>query len=132
MINFSNNGMCFESDTQIGLNKDICIKMVEPLEKNSEFGGYTFFRAKTKWCKNLNGRHKDPTFETGVQYLSRCKSESGKVYHCALSGDAIDPEKIRQLDDHIYMQKECYDQYCELPDGRLKKELKEYMIGNVL
>jgi hypothetical protein len=132
MLNFCVDGMCFLSDKYIESNNDIFIKMVQPVSEIADFGDFTFFRAKSIWCRKLNRNKKGLNFETGVQYLAKCTPQNSKVYHCALCGDPIDPEEFMQLENYIYMQKECFSQYCDLPNGELKKGLKEFMIGNVI
>jgi hypothetical protein len=129
--NYSSDGMRIEDSIHLEPDTYISIKIIKPLPKNGAVEDFRHYRAKIKWCRCEDVLDKTVCGK-GVQHVAKCSYEKAPIYYCALSGEEIPEGELRLIDDFVYLRRECYQQYTELPNGFIKKALKNYMDGNVV
>ncbi len=53
-------------------------------------------------------------------------------YPCSLCGEIIPYGKIHSVEEFVYLLSHCFNHYKSLPDGMIKKSIKDFLIGNVI
>jgi hypothetical protein len=136
MYNSSVAGMYFESDDALQPGAGVCIKMVNYVPETDGTEAYRFYQAKVKWCKNI-AKADASYYGVGVQYVAKghtvCEGnvcESG--YSCSLCGENHPYDEIHETEDFVYLCSHCFKQLEALPDGRIKKSIDDFLIGNVI
>jgi hypothetical protein len=136
MYNSGVGGMYFESDHSIKQNSDICIKMVNYRADTSGPEAYKAYRAKVRWCKKVD---KDDTsrYGIGTQYLVKSHTVYGGSVHgstcsCDFCGERMPSGEIQETDDFICLCMNCFIYLEELPEGKIKESIKEFLLGNVI
>jgi len=130
-FNSSEGGMYFESDYAPKTKINIRIKTLNYLPNTNGPEAYKFYEAKVKWCRDL------PTtdasrYGVGVQYLVKSQNIEGTDYPCSLCGEIIPYGKIHSVEEFVYLCSHCFNHYKSLPDGMIKKSIKDFLIGNVI
>jgi hypothetical protein len=136
MYNSSAGGMYFESDHSIKPKSDICIKMINYRADISGPEAYKAYRAKVRWCKKID-KGDNSRYGIGIQYLAKSHTVYGGNVHgstcsCDLCGEKVPSEEILETDDFICLCMNCFKYLDELPEGKTKESIKEFLAGNVL
>ena len=136
MYNSSAGGMYFESDHAIKPESDICIKMVNYSPDKSGPEADKAYRAKVKWCEKKI-KSDTPCYGIGIQYLVKSHTVYGGSVHgstcsCDLCGEKVPYGEIHETDDYICLCINCSNYLEELPEGKIKESIKEFLVGNVI
>jgi hypothetical protein len=136
MYNSSLGGMYFESEGALQPGSDIRIKMVT---HSSEYPGSEALetcRARVKWCQKRN-KSGISCYGIGIKYIDKsytfCSGHSrGIRCSCDFCGQKVPPDKILEIEDLVYLCQSCFNYFKDLPEGRIKESIKEFLIGNVI
>lgn len=130
-FNSSEGGMYFETECAPEAKTNIRIKPLNYLPNKNGPESYKFYEAKVKWHRDLTTRG---TFRygVGVQYLVKSQNVDGPDHPCSLCGENIPYGKIHSIDEFVYLCPHCFKHFESLPDGTIKKNIKDFLIGNVL
>ena len=136
MYNSSAGGMYFESDHSIKPKSDICIKMINYRADISGPEAYKAYRAKVRWCKKID-KGDNSRYGIGIQYLVKSHTVYGGNVHgstcsCDLCGERMRSGEIHETDDFICLCINCFKYLDELPEGKIKESIKEFLTGNVI
>jgi hypothetical protein len=136
MYNSSVAGMYFESDNALDPGSGICIKMVSYVPDADVSEAYKFYQAKVRWCKNI-AKTDASRYGVGVQYVAKSHTVCGEnvcesSYSCSLCGEEHPYGQIHETEDCVYLCSHCFEQLEVLPDGRIKKSIEDFLIGNVI
>jgi len=129
--NYSESGIYFETDYAPKANANICIKPLNYLPNTNGPEAYQFYEAKVKWYRHLSVKEVT-CYGIGAQYLIKSQTIDGPDYPCSLCGENISYGKIHSIDDFVYLCSHCFKHYQLLPDGMIKKSIKDFLIGNVI
>ena len=136
MYNTSLNGMYFESERALQPESDICIKMVTHSSEEPGSEACKAFRARVKWCEKRN-KGGISCYGIGIQYLAKSHTVYGGKVHglkcsCDLCGEKVPSEEIFELEDPVYLCSSCFNYLEDLPEGKTKESVKEFLIGNII
>jgi hypothetical protein len=131
MYNSSVTGMYFESDDALGRGEGICIKMVNYAPETDGPEAYRFYQAKVKWCKNI-AKADASYYGVGVQYVAKGHTVCESGYSCSLCGENHPDGEIHETEDSVYLCSACFKHLEALSDGRIKKSIDDFLIGNVI
>jgi hypothetical protein len=56
----------------------------------------------------------------------------GISYSCDFCGEKIPSDKILEIEDLVYLCQSCFNYFEDLPEGKIKESIKEFLIGNVI
>ena len=129
--NCSHSGMCFETDCAAKTDTNIRIKILNYLPNTNGPEAFRLYEAKVKWCQDLPVKDA-PRYGIGVQYLVKSQNIEGPDYQCSLCGDIIAYGEIQRIEEFVYLCGPCFKHYQSLPDGVLKKNVMDFLIGNVI
>ena len=136
MYNSGLGGMYFESERALQPGSDICIKMATHSFGESEPEAYKAYRAKVRWCKKMD-KEDTSRYGIGIQYLAKSHTVYGGNVHgltcsCDLCDEKVAPEEILENEDFVYLCINCFNYLEDLPEGKIKERIKEFLIGNVI
>ena len=136
MYNTSLNGMYFESESSLQPESDICIKRVTHLSEEPEPEVCKACRARVKWCEKIN-KSGISCYGIGLQYLAKSHTVFGGKVHglgcsCDLCGEKMPSNEILEIEDHVCLCHSCFNYFEDLPEGKIKEGIKEFLIGNVI
>jgi hypothetical protein len=136
IYNSSVAGMCFESDDALQPGSGVCIKMVNYVPETDGPEAYRFYQAKVKWCKNIP-KADASCYKVGVQYMAKShtvceESVLGSSCSCGLCGENTPYGETHMTEDSVSLCSDCFKQLEALPDGRIKKSIDDFLIGNVI
>ena len=136
MYNSGLGGMYFESERALQPGSDICIKMATHSFGKSEPEAYKAYRARVKWCKKRS-KTGISCYGVGIQYLAKSHTVYGGNVHgltcsCDLCGEKVASEEILENEDFVYLCINCFNYLEDLPEGKIKESIKEFLIGNVI
>jgi hypothetical protein len=138
MYNTSLNGMYFESERALLPESDICIWRVTHLSEalEPEVCKDCLCRGRVKWCEKIN-KSGISCYGIGVQYLAESHTVDGGKVHglscsCDLCGEKVATDEILEIEDHVCLCNSCFNYFEELPEGKIKEGIKEFLIGNVI
>ena len=117
MVNSSDGGMYFESDTRIEPRADLLIHIA-----GAPDGEQSEYRAEVRWCREMKDC-KPPCYGIGVRFVSNV---------CHQCGDIIAVRDIRRTPDHIRLCPSCNAQMESMKEGKIKECLEQYLLGNVI
>lgn len=129
--NYSESGIYFETDYAPKVNSNICIKPLNYLPNTNGPEAYQFYEAKVKWCRHLSAKEVI-CYGIGAQYLVKSQTIDGPGHPCSLCGEIIPYGKIHSVEEFVYLCSHCFNHYKSLPDGMIKKSIKDFLIGNVI
>ena len=136
MYNSGLGGMYFESEKAIQPGSEICIKMVNYKPDKSGPESFKAYRARVKWCKKTRKKGIS-CYGIGIQYLAKSHSVYGGKVHgltcsCDLCGEKMPCEEIFVNGDLVCLCINCFNYLKDLPEGKIKERIKEFLIGNVI
>ena len=136
MYNSSLGGVYFESERALQPESDICIKMVTHPSEEPGPEAIKACRARVKWCQRRN-KCGISCYGIGTQYLAEGHTLYGEKVHglscsCDLCGEKVPSEEILENEDFVYLCHSCFNYLADLPEGKIKESIKEFLIGNVL
>lgn len=130
-FNISENGMYFVTDCAPETKANIRIKPLKYLQNENGPQVYKFYEAKVKWFRDLANMD-EPLVGVGVQFLVKSQTVDGPDHLCGLCEENIPYGKIYLADDFVYLCPHCFEHFKTLPDGAIKKNIKDFLIGNVI
>ncbi len=72
-------------------------------------------------------------YEAPIMYTNY---DSGNVHgfscSCDLCGEKVPSEEILENEDLVYLCNSCLNYLEDLPEGKIKESIKEFLIGNVI
>ena len=136
VYNSSQGGVYFESERALQPESDICIKMVTHSSEEPGSEACKAFRARVKWCEKRN-KGGISCYGIGIQYLAKSHTVYGGKVHglscsCDLCGKKVPSEEILEIGDLAYLCSSCFNYLEDLPEGKTKESVKEFLIGNVI
>ena len=136
MYNSSLGGVYFESERALQPESDICIKMVTHSSEESGLEDCKDCRARVKWCEKRN-KSGISCYGIGIQYLAKSHTVCGGKVHglscsCDLCGEKVPSEEILESEDLVYLCSSCLNYFEDLPEGKIKESVKEFLIGNII
>ena len=136
MYNSSLGGVYFESEGALQPGLDIRIKMVT--HSSEELGPETFkaCRARVKWCEKRN-KSGISCYGIGIQYLVKSHTVYGGNVDgfscpCDLCGEKVASDEILEIEDLVCLCNRCFNYFEDLPDGKIKESIRDFLIGNVI
>jgi len=51
---------------------------------------------------------------------------------CDFCGEEVPSDKILEIEDLVYLCQSCFNYFEDLPEGKIKESIKEFLIGNVI
>jgi hypothetical protein len=136
MYNSGLGGMYFESERAIQPGSEICIKMINYPSDVSGPESFKAYRARVKWCKKTR-KTGISCYGIGIQYLAKSQTVYGGNVHglscaCDLCGEKVPSEEILENEDLVCLCINCFNYLKDLPEGKIKERIKEFLIGNVI
>ncbi|QTA88394.1 PilZ domain-containing protein [Desulfonema magnum] len=133
MYNCSLGGMYFESQDAFRAGTFIYIKMINFSPDIYTPGDYKTYMAKVIWCKKLNS---PGTYGTGVMhtirgYILKRKNVRRPDDACELCG-GNSLEEVHRTEDGLYLCPDCFRHLGRLDNGKIKKSILKFLIGNVM
>ena len=71
-------------------------------------------------------------YEATVMYTNFDGKVHGLSCSCDLCGEKVPSEEILENEDFVYLCHSCFNYLADLPEGKIKESIKEFLIGNVL
>ena len=72
-------------------------------------------------------------YEAPIMYTNY---DGGKVHglscSCDLCGEKVASDEILEIEDLAYLCNRCFNYFEDLPEGKIKESIKEFLIGNVI
>ena len=132
ICNKSDSGVYFKTQAKVQAQSDIFIKVLncDPNESKSS-DPFLFYEAKVRWfreLKVLDGHY----FGIGAQVLAKSHKVYEPVYQCSMCDKAISFGEINEIDDFVYLCPHCFEKYNCLPNGIIKNNIRNYMLGNFI
>ena len=119
LLNESSGGMSFVTQRQLKVGSTIFIKRSEAGKETNGAKPYRKDLAEVRWCVGTKDK-KRARWKVGVKLFSAV---------CALCGAEI---HYHDPDDLIDLCEECQSRFSELPKGKMKAVLEDYLLGNVI
>ena len=79
--------------------------------------------------KRLYARNAD---EVPIMYTNYGGKVHGLSCSCDLCGEKVPSEEILEIEDFVYLCNSCFNYLKDLPEGKIKEGIKEFLIGNVI
>ena len=130
-LNISENGMYFETDYAPKTKANIRIKPLNYLHNTNGPEVYKFYEAKVKWFRDLADTDAS-LYGVGVQFLVKSQTIDGPDHLCSLCEENIPYGEIHSIDEFVYLCSHCFRHFKSLPNGTIKKSIKDFLIGNVI
>lgn len=51
---------------------------------------------------------------------------------CDLCGEKVRSDEILEIEDHVCLCNSCFNYFKDLPEGKIKEGIMEFLIGNVI
>ena len=131
ILNSSEGGMYFETECATEPKANIRIKPLNYLPNTNGPEAYKFYEAKVKWQRNLTTTDAS-RYGVGVQFLVKSQTIDGPDHLCSFCEENIPYGEIHSIDEFVYLCSHCFKHYKSLPDGTIKKSIKDFLIGNVI
>lgn len=136
IYNNSPRGMYFESDHSLQPELDIYIKMVNYAPGKSGPEAYRAYRAKVKWCKRIDKSTLN-RYGIGIEYIPKGhifndRDVYGATHTCDLCGTEMSSGEIQKTDDYVLLCISCFNYLEDLPEGKIKESIKNFLLGNVV
>lgn len=137
MINYSAGGICYEADEQLDPEEQVCIVM-----KNytpGQFGpeGFRSYLTRISWIQPDYSNTGNNHFIAGAKIVARS--------HEVLTADAERPQQICDLcgalmpvcqlhctESKAQLCGQCCKHLDSIPQGKIRKCLERFMVGNVI
>ena len=136
IYNSSLGGMYFESDHSLQPESDIYIKMINYAPDAPGPEAYRTYRAKVKWCKKID-KSISYRYGIGIEHMTKShlvydRSVEGDTYSCDLCGIEVPSGEIQNTDDFVFLCISCFNYLGELPEGKIKESINDFLLGNVI
>ncbi len=131
ICNKSYSGLYLKTQFETKSKSDIFIKPLNYQPNSEGPEAYRFYEAKVKWLKEMPEMD-GPYFGVGVQYLAKSHKIYNPTYQCSMCDKQISFGDIHEIDDFVYLCSYCHDNYNSMPNGIIKSNLKNFMLGNVV
>ncbi|MDM8524862.1 PilZ domain-containing protein [Desulfococcaceae bacterium HSG8] len=120
MYNISDSGMYFESEHNgVHRGSEIFIKVPENRDVYTRDG----YRAEVMWCREIPKDGAGACYGIGVRFVvNRCD-------HC---GEKFPHREIHKTDNFLFLCSDCLRRLENLPGGKLKGSVENYLMGNVI
>ena len=72
------------------------------------------------------------SYEVPIMYANYSGNVHGLSCSCDLCGEKVASEEIHENEDFVCLCINCFNYLKELPEGKIKESIKEFLIGNVI
>jgi hypothetical protein len=137
VYNYSQGGLCFESEKPLARDAKISIILPQDLIRQDDPEACHCYVAKVKWVKQLNGNRKEPRFAVGVQFLDsgrklETRTQQGHASACDLCCEPTPADQLSRTEHDAQLCPACVRHMARIPAGRLKKSIERFLCGNVV
>ncbi len=124
MRNCSAGGMYFESDhNSLTQGAELWIKMVDySPDVHGHEAPQEGYRGEVMWCRKISDGN-SPCYGVGVRFM---------VDRCDRCGERVPHAEMHKTDDLLFLCSTCLGDLDSLPDGKIKRDVENYLMGNVV
>jgi len=136
MYNYSAGGLCYEADQPLEPEAEVCIVMDNYTPGRVGPEAYRSYVARIRWIQPLNeARHE--RYAAGAQIMARSHeilaADSDEPRHiCDLCGVLMPVRQIECNEGNVQLCPQCNKHYHCTPEGKIRKCLDRFLIGNVV
>jgi hypothetical protein len=136
LCNCSRTGMYFEPQAIVIPDENIHIHMSTYSPSASEPECYRYYLAQAVWCRSIPD-DTAPRYGCGARLLKRGRRADGThaeaiCYICDNCGLPTLCQDLRRTEDDLCLCASCEGFLEELPEGRLKRSVNRFLLGNVV
>jgi hypothetical protein len=133
--NFSKTGMYFEQPTIVMPQEGIHIIMSTYSPSAEGPDSFRYYLARAVWCRSI-ANDANPRYGCGARLLKRNRQADGInaeiIYHtCDMCGARIPCQDLRKTEEFLYLCPSCEWHLVAIPEGHLRRSIKQFVAGNV-
>lgn len=137
MINYSAGGMCYETDEQLEPESQVCIVMKNYAPGQYGPEGYRSYLTRISWIQPHHSRTGNSHFLAGAKIVARSHevltADADKPQQiCDLCGALMPVCQLRYTDAKAQLCEPCSKHFHSIPQGKIRKCLERFMVGNVI
>jgi hypothetical protein len=135
-LNYSVDGLCFETDQKVELGAELCVVMENYAPGQSGPESCRSYMTRVRWIRPLSA-HRNERFVAGTQIMARShkilSAGADKVCNvCDLCGDLVKECRLHCTDENAQLCESCYHQYQDIPEGKARECIARFLVGNVV
>ena len=136
LLNFSQDGICFESHLPLEIDSETTIVMPDLLAKSPTPNSYAGYKMRVRWCNELK-KLGDLKFGIGAQFLGKIedltKAKSLEVNStCDLCDRTIEGGSICRIEGDGCICLPCYKHLEGLPEGPARESILRFIDRNII
>jgi hypothetical protein len=124
VIEYGRGGLRFETDSYLVPGTEIDLKTLDPRPQPIEYwpSDARLIPAQVKWCKRLE-QPSSLLYRTGIRYM---------IATCDWCGTIMPCQKARVGGERLTLCPKCLADLETMAEGKLKKTIRQHLLGNVL
>ena len=136
VLNYCEDGMYFESIQPLELNSQVRIIMPNYSSEASGPEAFQSYLAEIRWCQKIPDE-KPSQFGVGVEILEKSYERLTKIepqsrQTCDRCDALLTTASVCRINGSICLCPDCFDRLEEIPEGRVKSDIKRILDRNVL
>lgn len=136
MFNYSDGGLCYETDQPLALKEKVCIVMenYQPGQTGPE--GFRSYLTQVRWTE-LISKNGVERYAAGAQWIFRSHdilaTEAQLPHHiCDLCGSRLPVHKLEQTTQGTQLCQACSEHFHNIPAGKIRQCVERFLLGNVI
>ena len=136
MYNYSDGGLCYETNQQLTPEDEICIIMENYTPGQAGPEGFRSYVARVRWIE-LISKNGAECYATGAQWIVRSHeilATESQVPHqmCDLCGAMKPLHKLEKTGDGVQLCNACFKHFNNIPSGKIRQCVERFLVGNVI
>ncbi len=136
VLNYSEDGMYFESIQPLELHSQVRIIMPNYASDASGPDAFQSYLAEIRWCQKTPDE-RSPQFGVGVEILEKSHERLTNIAKpvsqtCDRCDAVLSTASVCRIDGSICLCSDCFDYLDEIPEGKVKSDIKRILDRNVL
>lgn len=135
LVNYSREGLCFESPRVFRQNAQVEIRM--PNHNPDEFGPEAFrsYLGDIRWCKQIRNSGA-ALYAVGVRFLNKSHTERVSApsadHRCGMCGILVPDPDMMWAGEDLSLCGVCDRRFQCIPEGLIRRCIHRFLIGNVI
>jgi hypothetical protein len=136
MYNFSNGGLCYETERPLAPKDDVCIVMENYNPDQSGPEGFRSYLARIRWIQ-LISKNGTERYAAGAQWVARSHdvmATDAQVphHHCDLCTAIAPLHKLELITCGVQLCQPCARHFSNIPAGKIRQCVERFLLGNVI
>ncbi len=136
VLNYSEDGMYFESIQPLEIDSQVRIIMPNYASDASGPDAFQSYLAEIRWCQEIPDE-KSSQFGVGVEILEKSHDRLTNIVApvsqtCDRCDTVLSTASVCRIDGSICLCSDCFDHLDDMPEGKVKSDIKRILDRNVL